>query len=62
MTAFDDSVVNSVYTNCDEIIVPANSCVVVWVNVQCELVIILNGNIPLLCMWLATKIENIQNK
>ena len=57
MTAFDDSAVISGPTKTDEIVVPANSCVVVCVNVQCEPVIILNYNIPLLCVRITARLK-----
>jgi len=50
------------HINCDEIVGPAVSCVVISANVLCEPVIILNGNISLLCLGLTAEIANIQFK
>ena len=50
------------HKNCAEIVGPAVSCVVISVNVLCEPVMILNGNISLLCLGLTAEIANIQNK
>ena len=50
------------HKNCNEIVGPADSCVLICVNVQCEPVVILNGNISLLCLGLTDEIGKIQNK
>jgi hypothetical protein len=56
MTAFDDSAVNSRPTkNCDEIVGPADNCVVTCVNIQCEPVVNLNGNISLVLLGLTAE-------
>ena len=59
MTVFDDSK-QETHKNCDETVGPADSCVVICVNVQCELVTILDSRILLLYLVLTTEIGNIQ--
>ena len=44
------------YKKCDEILEPADGCVLICVNVQYEPVVILNGNISLLCVELTAEI------
>ena len=62
MLVNDSAVKEQTKRNCDEIVGPVDSCVVLCVNVQCEPVIILNGAISLLCVGLTAEIENIQKK
>ena len=52
----------STHKNCDEIVGPAHSCVVICVIVQCELVIILNANISSFCLGFTGEIKKYTKK
>jgi hypothetical protein len=56
-TVFDDSEVKSRHTTTDGTVGPADICAVICVNAQCELVMILNGNISLLHLGLTAEIK-----
>jgi len=62
MTAFDGSAVNSVTTKTVMKLKDLLTAVVICVNVKCEPVIILNGDISFLCMGLTAEIGNIHRK